>query len=405
MKENGRMKLLIIAGGDFQVPIIKKAKSMGVDVVNSNLYEDSIGFQYSDWSEVADVRDKEKNLQFAKKHNVDGVLTDQSDIAVPTVAYVATELGLPTIGNDLAKLFTNKYCMRDFCRDHGLPYPEYACCSSAEEVRQFKRSLGKKIIIKPLDSQASRGVHVITNEENIDAQYEDACRFSADGKSVIAERFINGTEFTVDGLVTPEGHRSLCISEKKHYTHNESIACELFFSHDNDRFDYAKLRQTNDTFVNLAKLPFGLTHAEYKYEDGQFYLIEIAARGGGTKISSDIFPLLTGIDNYAYLVDSALGKKFDGNLHVSDEHLQRCAVLKFLNIDTHGAPVQAIEGFDEIASWNKIIDFQLSFKPGEPVGLPNDDKSRCGYYIAYEETRENLLALMEKVEKTLTVRY
>ena len=102
-------RLLVIAGGTWQVPIIKKAKALGFEVVNSNLYEDSIGFEYADYSEVSDVKNKEKNLEFAKKYQIDGVVTDQSDIAVPTVAYVASQLGLPTIGEDKARLFTDKF--------------------------------------------------------------------------------------------------------------------------------------------------------------------------------------------------------------------------------------------------------------------------------------------------------
>ena len=43
-------RLLVIAGGTWQVPIIKKAKALGFEVVNSNLYEDSIGFEYADYS-------------------------------------------------------------------------------------------------------------------------------------------------------------------------------------------------------------------------------------------------------------------------------------------------------------------------------------------------------------------
>ena len=56
-------RLMIIAGGTWQVPLVKKAKELGCFVVNSNLYEDSPGFKYADVTAVADVRDKEKNLQ------------------------------------------------------------------------------------------------------------------------------------------------------------------------------------------------------------------------------------------------------------------------------------------------------------------------------------------------------
>lgn len=88
--------VMVIAGGNWQVPLIKKLKEEGYIVVVSNLYPDSIGFKYADYAEVADVRDKKRNLEIALKYNADVIVTDQSDIAVPTVAYVSEKMALPT---------------------------------------------------------------------------------------------------------------------------------------------------------------------------------------------------------------------------------------------------------------------------------------------------------------------
>ena len=68
--------IMVIAGGDWQIELIKKAKSMGHYVICSNLYKDSKGFKYADLGEVADVLDKQKNLEIAKKHSPDAVISD-----------------------------------------------------------------------------------------------------------------------------------------------------------------------------------------------------------------------------------------------------------------------------------------------------------------------------------------
>lgn len=73
---------MVVAGGNWQVELVKKAKSMGHYVICSNLYEDSPAFPYAEACEVADVLDKEKNLEIAKKYQPDAVLSDQSDIAI-----------------------------------------------------------------------------------------------------------------------------------------------------------------------------------------------------------------------------------------------------------------------------------------------------------------------------------
>ncbi|MCD7765738.1 MAG: ATP-grasp domain-containing protein, partial [Lachnospiraceae bacterium] len=389
---------------------------------------------------VADVLDREQNLEIARKYQVQAVLTDESDIAVPTVAYVAGKLGLPTIGEDRARLFTNKYAMRCFCREHGLKTPEFRLCESADEAAAFVRELersgnsdesgkpgesegpgrseksGKRCIMKPLDSQSSRGVYVLEKPEDAYAYFESSASYSSAGHAVIVEQYIEGVEFTVDGIAYAGEHRSLAISEKKHFSYNTSIASELFFSETNDRYDYEVLKKQNDRLVALTGLPFGLTHAEYKWEDGEFYLIEIAARGGGTRISSHIVPLLTGIDNYRFLIEAALGHPVDKVLlpclraaDPAGRHTGCCAVLEFLSTDQgdgrEEGVVAAIHGAEEVRANPFVLELRLEFGVGDRLKRADDDRSRVGFYIAYGESEEELRRTMRWVKDTLKIEY
>lgn len=396
-------RVMVIAGGTWQVPLIKRIKSLGYEVVNSNLYEDSIGFQYSDFSAVSDVRDKDRNLKIARQYKVDAVLTDQSDIAVPTVAYVAEQTGCNTIGSSMAELFTNKYAMREFCQKEGFAVPEYKLCRNKEEAKEFFESLGSKMIIKPLDSQSSRGVFTIQKIEDLDNTFEEAQQYSSNGQYVLAERYVEGTEFTIDGIMENNKHHSLAISEKSHFEYNLNIASRLFFSYENEKFDYDKLRAINDSLVERTGLKFGLTHAEYKYENGKFYLIEMAARGGGTKISSDIVPYVSGIDNYAVLIKNALGDKSDTDFSSISKYKQRCAVLEFLDIESNGKKIKKITGVDEILQLEEIRDFGLDFSEGDIVAKAQDDRSRAGYFIVCAENREAAIRTSEKVKQLLKI--
>ena len=221
--------VMVIAGGTWQVPLIKRIKELGYRVANTNLYENSSGFEFSDINGVMDVLDKEGNLEFAKKHHVDAVLTDQSDIAVPTVAYVAEAIDCSGIGSEMAELFTDKYKMRKFCQQNGFKFPEYCLCESVEQAVKFLKETGKKVIIKPLDSQSSRGVFTINSETEMRELYPIAESYTNKGNYVLVERYINGTEFTIDGIIAGGQHHSLAISEKKHFTYNSNIASKLFF--------------------------------------------------------------------------------------------------------------------------------------------------------------------------------
>ena len=103
--------ILIIAGTQWQIPLIEKIHKMGHKVLVLNLYPDSPAFSVADFSEVVDILDKETCLEIAKKYNVDAVLSDECDIATPTIAYIAKQMNLVGISPELASLYTNKYEM------------------------------------------------------------------------------------------------------------------------------------------------------------------------------------------------------------------------------------------------------------------------------------------------------
>ena len=220
---------------------------------------------------------------------------------------------------------------------------------------------------------------------------------------MLLEEYIDGTEFTVDGIKTEQGHISLAISEKKHYSYNENIASSLYFSHKNDRYDYEELRRVNDQFVNLSGLPFGLTHAEYKYKDGRFYLIEIGARGGGNLISAIIVPLVSGIDNYDYLIKKTVGEECEEKICISDKFKERCAVLFFFDTDGKEGIVKEIRGEDYLKNCKHIVDYCLYCKVGDRVINAADDSKRIGYYIAYGENEYELQKLISDVNNSFKI--
>ena len=396
-------KIMVVAGGRWQIPMVKNAKEMGYQVLCSNLYEDSPAFRYADEHAVADIIDKEKNLRIAESYGPDAVVTDQSDIAVPTVAYICEQLGLSGIGFDKALLFTNKYKMRSFAFEAGFPSPAFVKCGTFDELKVFFDEY-KDIVIKPLDSQSSRGVERITDASHLEELFNRAKDYTHSDRGIIAEQYISGTEFTVDGIRFNDGHKSLIVSKKEHYRDYPNVASELFFSHSDERFDYEKLKRQNDRLVDLMGLPFGLTHAEYIYHDGEYYLIEIAARGGGTNISSSIMYYMTGIDSGRLLIEMALGNKRSlADYTPADDHTKRCCVLKFF--DFPPGRIRGVNGLDFLRDNNDVIDFELNYEPGDEVGLPVDDSKRPGFYIAGSEGAAKLRSLMEIISLRVYMEY
>lgn len=391
-------KVIVLPGSEFQIPLVKKVRDMGFEVTAINPFEDSPTFRFADHFERADILDKQTCLRIAQRLNIDAVLSDECDIAMPTVGYISDELDLYSLGSENAALYTNKSLMRDFCKKNHLNIPEYQLCKSTKEAKLFFSQINDKCIIKPLDSNSSRGIFTIENETEIEKYFPEALFFSKCESAVLIERYVEGTEFTIDGIMTENGHMSLAISEKKHYKHNNNIAYQLFFSYDNKKFDYHELKETNDKFVNLSNLSNGcLTHAEYKFSGGKYYLIEIGARGGGNYISSDIVPFMTGVDNYKYYINAMLGYN-NKQIFIDNKLNQRCAVLYFFDTPNNGI-VKDIIGLDFFDSCPNIIRYKLNFNIGDRVEKAANDNARIGFYIAFADNENSLLNLMKDIYK------
>jgi biotin carboxylase len=397
--------ILVLAGSLWQIPIVKKIQEMGFLSLVINLHEDSPAFKISDYWELADIIDREKCAAIAEKYGVIGVVSEQCDIAMPTVAYISEKLGLPALSSRSAELYTNKLSMRKFCQNNDFSYPAYALCRNSDDVLNFFNRTKQEIIIKPLDANSSRGVHSIHNAVDIPQCFEDAVSYSKRDRAVIAEQYIDGTEFTIDGIVAQGRHHSLAVSSKSHFAHNKNIAYELFFSHSHPVFDYDLLRNINDRFIETSELEEGtLTHSEYKYQDGNFYLIETAARGGGNLVSSHIVPLMSGFENYRYYLNTAVGNtNRDYTKSIGPTLQERCAVLHFFSASSPSGIVTAIEGEEFLKASPNVIDFRLNFGLGDTITEAANDASRIGFYIAYAENRDQLTALQHQIKKTFNI--
>ena len=397
--------VLVLPGTQWQVPLIEKIQEMGLKALVVNPDPEAPGMKKADLCLVSNIFDKERVIEFGRDQKVCAVMSDECDIAMNLVAELGKTFNVPTLDEDTAALFTDKFLMREFSKKNGLKYPEYKFCKTVEDAVSLLNEIKRPIIIKPLDSNASHGVFRCDTEEDIRRHFDESMSFSRVEKSVLAERFIVGTEFTIDGVKTPNGHFTMAISEKKHFAHNESIANELLFSHHNPNFDYDKLRATNDAFVMKSNLQFGFTHAEYKFEDGEFYLIEIAARGGGNMISSCITQYMTGYDTYRYLVECATGNVHDADFSLKSEYMERAAVLKFFETPNGGGKVREIKGLEYLNNEPDIKHYRLNFKIGDTIANALNDSVRIGFYIVCSENMQKLHEVISNVRKNFQIIY
>ena len=300
--------LLIIGAGDFQLPLVQRA-SLSYNVLLAAPVVSDLFKPYIKDAFLVDVRDKERILAYAKENDICGVITDQTDIAVRSVAYVAGQLGLPGIGYETGCLFTDKSLMRSRMAELGIKLLPNRTVSSLEEAEAYYGELGGDVIIKPLDTQGSRGVQICRSAAELASKYEEAARWSSNRK-VLIERYATGREFVVEGLAFDYEFRNLCIGDTLYFDLPDAFAAKsrIFPTLAPDGLAQRVL-DLNTRIIRGCGLRQGITHSEFIMDGDDIYLIETAARGGGVFISSDLISLSCGLDTEGFLVNIATGQQ------------------------------------------------------------------------------------------------
>ena len=111
---------MVLGAGVYQYPLIKAAQEMGISTVVVSYPGNYPGFAIADEIEYIDIRDKEKVLNAARKHKIDGICTTGSDVGVTTMGYVNSSLSLAGVSHQAAKLANNKYEMKQKFIEHGV---------------------------------------------------------------------------------------------------------------------------------------------------------------------------------------------------------------------------------------------------------------------------------------------
>lgn len=388
---------LIIGGSRWQTDLIRCAADLGLLTIVTDISEHAPGRLLADEFIQIDTNDGEGLLEIARQKKVSIVLTDQSDRIVPVAAYLNEQLQLPGILPDTARVFTDKYAMRKALADSGVRMPHYAEVATVQEALQAAREWGYPSILKPKNSQASLGVFKVADERELRGHFAASINESRDGR-ILVEEFIDGTEVTVEGFSLAGKCRALAISEKEHYSFNSCVARRLAYPPRFETKTLERIRETSEAVVNTLGLRDGISHGEYRVRDGNPYLVEVAARGGGNRIASVIIKHVSGVDVYQLLISRLLGEEVQ-----LPACLHRSANLEFL--DFRPGKVKTIAGLERVRASDLVYEIELSFRPGDTLKAPADDKTRQGYFISLGDTRDEVDEKSHRVKELLKIAY
>ena len=303
-KENLK-KLAIIGASYLQLPLVEKAKKMGIETHCFAWSEGAICKNFADYFYPISILDKETILEKCEKIKIDGITTIATDMAVPTICYVAEKMNLVSNSSISSFASTNKSEMRNAFKKGNCSMPKFI---EADNIDVNTKDFKFPVIVKPVDRSGSRGVTKVLFENQLPEAIQYAITESFCKKAII-EEYIDGDEVSVETISYDGEHTILAITDK--VTTGEPHFVELAHHQPSSLSNEIQEKIKSETIkcLNALAVNFGAGHSEFKITpNGEVFIIEVGARMGGDFIGSHLVELSTGYDFLEGVINIALGK-------------------------------------------------------------------------------------------------
>lgn len=372
-----------------------KAKELGYHVT-------VVGFDYPDWAKpyidvfiYSDTYNLDNTVRIVKKTGMkfDGVVTFW-DRDVVLCAILAKELGLKGATIKAANMTRNKYQMREALFEKSVPHPKFKKINNKTDLMDIDREFNFPVIIKPIGASASKGVMKAMNIDELiecyqlllsNATKENDMMFSYNQGVYIVEEFMDGKEYSVEGLIDNGVIHYAGVTEKWVNKHFEEVmhVHPARLSQDMTR----EALEITTKAIEAMELDNCGFHAEIMYTEDGFKIVEVNGRIAGGFIPTHLIPISRDIDMIEANLKLVMGESFE-----FVNSLSKSSCVRFLVSEENGVIDEWI-GYDKARSSSGVVEIKLDKKIGDSVGVPpvKYHDARIAYVITEGMDQEDAL--------------
>lgn len=411
-----------------QKPAITEAKKLGCRVAAVDGNPQAVAASLADEFQPIDLKDIPALIGFAQKlkagSGLDAVFTAATDFSVSAAA-VAEACGLPGHSPEAAKNATDKVLMRRCFLRGGVPSP-YFCEFTEKDIPGAAailktESLSFPFVVKPADNMGARGCRLVLRKSDFIPALEEAVKFSR-SKKAIAENFINGEEFSLEGLIFG-GKLFVTALADRH------IFFPPYFVEMGHTIPSRISAEEAEELINVFSLgvkSLGLTHGAVK---GDIFLQkskqgskcsafagEIAARLSGGYMSGWTVPYSSGINITRAAVRLALGEAPYEELFINgsadrkaqsfvtplkDNSKQFSAERAWISVP---GKISEVYGLEEASNVCFVKDVIPRYGKNNEVCFPKNNVEKCGNVLTSAPSYAQAVTAAENAIQKITLR-
>lgn len=382
--------ILIFGVGPLQESIIGRARNMGLYTVGIDPDKDAVCRETVDAFEVVGGQDFKGTCAVVEKYGIDAIVTAATDKPLVMMARVAEKFGFPFFSEETALWSTDKYQMKQRFLEAGIPCAKGRVIKAIEETDD----LLFPVIVKPRDNSGSRGVKLCRSKEELRVSISEALAYSK-LDSVLVEEFIEGSEYSIEGLHHDGVTEVIQFTEKTttEFPYNVEIGhIQPASISENNKLTIYEIVSRIGNVMNYKHCP---SHTELKINERGIFVIETSPRLGGDYITSTLTPLSTGVNLEDELLRIALGKTINPQPKVI-----QFSGIRFFSFE-EGRLVNHVLDETLVKSWPNVVDYSFALRKGEKVNRITSSLNRYGQLILTAGNRESLDDAFEEYGKAI----
>jgi biotin carboxylase len=387
-------KLAIIGASYLQLPLVKKAKEMGIQTHVFAWEEGAVAKDMADFFYPVSILEKYKILQECRAIRPDGIVSIASDIAMPTVNFIAAQLNLTGNSMESTVVSTDKFEMRKRLSSRNIPCPRFILLEKKGRLDPDRfKGLKFPLIIKPTDRSGSRGVTKVNDPNHLAEAVDRAFSESLANRVIVEEYIETKKEVSVEMISWKGEHHFLAITDK--LTTGEPYFVEVQQHEPADlpaELEY-RIKQIVKEALSALGIQYGASHSEIIIDvEGNPVIVEVGARMGGDNIGASLVELSTGYDFLMGVIEVSMGiepeikktfSQYAGIYYLTPNS----GIVNDVVVNTNRHP--------EITKWEVFI------RPGDRIDFPvKESAARSGYFMYQSQS----LFHIEDVSKVIDIK-
>lgn len=379
------MKIIVLAGGNDQAALIQelRKKFEEVEIILIDYVPNVVATKYADRHIVESTMDLAKVKEIAVTEKVDYIITACGDQPLLTMAVVSEELGLPCYLSKKQVLnLTNKMYMKRLMYEHDIPTSAFKVFTSNEKIDTD--GLNYPMIIKPVDSNGSKGVRKVNNREELERYLPEAFRFALTD-TVIVEEFCNGVEISADFYICNGKSKKIMWSQLNKYKIDEStqVIYQSIIPPQLSNVASNKLNQIANKIAKGYNVDNSPLLIQAMIDGDEVNVIEFSARlGGGAKYKT--IQNVTGFNVLRANLESMLGEYPEVYIDENNLIYSRC------HLYLKGGVFSEIKGLEQLQSQGVIDEYVITKSFGVTVNSPKSSSDRVASIFISAKSNEEL---------------